>query len=86
MANHVHMWDYLSVMNALKPRRPYIFTWAPNIRGEMSFVIRMVGGVPIPDDSLEGTKEFNKLRMTLKDAIEEEEEEGEEEWPMSDSP
>ena len=60
MANHVHMWDYLSVMNALKPRRPYIFTWAPNIRGEMSFVIRMVGGIPIPENNIKGTQAFYK--------------------------
>ena len=58
MANHVHMWDYLSVMNAVKPRRPYLFVWDKNIKGEMSFVIRMVGGVPIPENDIEGSKAF----------------------------
>ncbi|MBE6136659.1 MAG: 1-acyl-sn-glycerol-3-phosphate acyltransferase [Erysipelotrichaceae bacterium] len=60
VANHVHMWDYLSLMNALKPRRPYLFVWDKNIRGEMSFVIRMVGGVPIPENNINATRQFNK--------------------------
>ena len=60
MANHVHMWDYLSVMNALKPRRPYLFVWAPNIRGENSLMVRMVGGIPIPENNIEATKAFNR--------------------------
>lgn len=54
-ANHVHMWDYIAVMRALQPRWPHLLVWAPNIRGENGAMIRMVGGIPIPDDSLAGT-------------------------------
>ena len=68
MANHIHMWDYLSVMNAVKPRRPYLFTWATNIKGEMSFVIRMVGGVPIPENDVKATRAFSKA---IEDALNE---------------
>ena len=60
MANHIHMWDYLCVMNAVKPRRPYLFVWDKNIKGEMSFIIRMVGGIPIPDDNKEGMRAMNE--------------------------
>ena len=66
MANHVHMWDYLSVMNAVKPRRPYLFVWDKNIKGEMSFIIRMVGGVPIPNNDIKATEAFNKA---IKEAL-----------------
>ena len=58
MANHIHMWDYLCVMNAVKPRRPYLFVWDKNIKGEMSFIIRMVGGIPIPEKDIKATKAF----------------------------
>ena len=67
MANHVHMWDYLSVMNAVKPRRPYLFVWDKNIKGEMSFIIRMVGGIPIPGNDIQATEAFNK---SVKEALE----------------
>lgn len=54
IANHIHMWDYLSVMRTIKPRWPYILTWGPNINGEMSGMIRSVGGIPIPEDNIKG--------------------------------
>lgn len=53
---------------------------------QISVLVREEAFGFIPSTRFKGTKEFTKLRMTLKDAIEEEEEEGEEEWPMSDSP
>ena len=46
--NHVHMWDYLGIMSAIRPRRPHILSWAPNINGENGTMIRHVGGIPIP--------------------------------------
>ncbi|MCR4562512.1 MAG: 1-acyl-sn-glycerol-3-phosphate acyltransferase [Bacilli bacterium] len=52
VCNHVHMWDYLGIMRALKPRRPNTLSWAPNISGENGFLIRMVGGIPIPTEDL----------------------------------
>ncbi len=58
ICNHVHMWDYLGIMNAIKPIRPHILAWAPNIRGENSFLIRMVGGIPIPESDFQATKAY----------------------------
>ena len=57
VCNHVHMWDYIAIMNAVKPRRPYLLVWAPNIRGENGKTVRLVGGVPIPDQSA-GTRAY----------------------------
>ena len=49
-SNHVHYWDFISVMCAVKPRRPNVLVWAPNVRGENGPLIRLVGGIPIPED------------------------------------
>ncbi len=54
-ANHVHMWDYIAVMRALRPRWPHLLVWAPNVRGENGTMIRSVGGIPIPEGSLSGS-------------------------------
>lgn len=67
VSNHVHMWDYIAVMNALKPRRPYLLVWAPNIRGESGATIRLVGGIPIPDQS-GGTRAYLKAIRGLLDS------------------
>ena len=50
--NHVHMWDYLGIMSATPSRRTNILAWAPNINGENGTLIRMVGGIPIPEGNL----------------------------------
>ena len=66
VANHVHMWDYLAIMRTVRRYNwPNVLVWATNIRGEQSKNIRAVGGIPIPDNSIKGTKkyleEINKL-------------------------
>ena len=53
--NHVHMWDYIGIMNAVKPHKTNIMAWAPNINGENGTLIRMVGGIPIPENNFKGT-------------------------------
>ena len=60
IANHVHMWDYIAVMKALRPRWPRLLVWAANIRGEMSGMIRHVGGIPIPERNMKGTAAYFK--------------------------
>lgn len=47
-ANHVHLWDYIAVMKAIRPFRSNLLAWDKNIRGENATIIRMVGGIPIP--------------------------------------
>lgn len=58
VCNHVHMWDYLAVMSAVFPRRPDIIAWAPNMRGENKKLIRLVGGIPVPEDNVRATAKF----------------------------
>lgn len=56
VCNHVHMWDYIAVMKAVRPVRPHLLAWAPNINGENGTIIRLVGGIPIPEDNIAGQK------------------------------
>lgn len=58
VANHVHMWDYIAVMKAIRPFRPNLLVWAPNVNGENGTMIRMVGGIPIPDSNAAAMKSF----------------------------
>ena len=57
-ANHVHMWDYIAVMKAIRPFRSNLLAWAKNMRGENAGLIRMVGGIPIPEGDPHATGAF----------------------------
>lgn len=65
VCNHVHMWDYLAVMKAIRPHKPNLLAWAKNINGENGTLIRLVGGIPIPEDSVAGQKAFLKTLSSL---------------------
>lgn len=58
--NHVHLWDFICVMKAVRPYRPNVLVWAPNINGENGTIIRLVGGIPVPDTDLAATKTYFK--------------------------
>ncbi|MBO4410817.1 MAG: 1-acyl-sn-glycerol-3-phosphate acyltransferase [Lachnospiraceae bacterium] len=58
--NHVHMWDYLGIMSAIFPSKPYILAWDKNINGENGKMIRMVGGIPIPMNNYKATGAYVK--------------------------
>jgi len=60
VSNHIHLWDYIANMKALRPRKTNVIVWAPNIRGENGKMMRAVGGIPIPDASKEGSRAFNE--------------------------
>lgn len=60
VSNHVHMWDYLAVMKAIRPHRPNLLVWDRNINGENGTLIRMVGGIPIPENDVAAQKAFLK--------------------------
>ena len=55
VSNHVAMWDYICIMNAIKPRRPYLLAWMKNISGESGPLVRLVGGIPIPEHDTQAT-------------------------------
>ena len=54
-SNHVHFWDYIALMLAIRPYRPNVLVWAENVRGENKTLIRLVGGIPIPENSVRAT-------------------------------
>lgn len=60
VSNHVHLWDYIAVMCALYPRRPDIIAWAKNISGENGKLIRMSGGIPVPENDVRATISFTR--------------------------
>ncbi len=64
-ANHVHLWDYIAVMKAIRPRYSNLLAWAKNVRGENAGLIRMVGGIPIPEGDPHATAAFNKTVKEL---------------------
>lgn len=67
VCNHVHMWDYLAVMKSIRPYKPNILVWDKNINGENGTLIRLVGGIPIPENSVAGQKAFLKSVNGLMD-------------------
>lgn len=67
-SNHVHMWDYISVNLGIRPNRPHVLSWAPNISGENGFLIRMVGGIPLPENDLRASAVCYKAIGDMLDA------------------
>ena len=59
-SNHVAMWDYISVMKGIRPIKPYVIVWDKNINGENGKLARMVGGIPIPNTSMQASISFNR--------------------------
>ena len=68
LCNHVHMWDYLGILCAFKPRRAHILSWAPNINGENGTLIRHVGGIPIPETGVKATAAYLKAVKNMLDS------------------
>jgi 1-acyl-sn-glycerol-3-phosphate acyltransferase len=58
VSNHVHRWDFLFVLQALRYRLMYIPVWKENLRGPDMDLIRLIGGIPVPDD-IHSIKYFN---------------------------
>ena len=65
VSNHVHMWDYISVMKALRPHKTNLLVWAPNVNGENGTIVRLVGGIPIPGKDVAAQKAHLKALKGL---------------------
>lgn len=65
VSNHIHMWDYISVMKALRPHKTNLLVWAPNINGENGTIVRLVGGIPIPGKDVAAQKAHLKALKGL---------------------
>ena len=67
-SNHVHMWDYIAIMSAIWPHHPNVLAWGPNVRGENGKMIRLVGGIPIPENDIRATGAYlNAVKDLLDD-------------------
>ncbi|MBQ3265173.1 MAG: 1-acyl-sn-glycerol-3-phosphate acyltransferase [Ruminococcus sp.] len=58
VSNHVHLWDYLAIRCAIKPKNSHVLVWQPNINGENGPLIRHVGGIPIPETGRRATEAY----------------------------
>ena len=68
VCNHVHMWDYICIMNAIKPFKSHMLVWNKNVSGESGPLVRLVGGIPIPENDMSATiKYLDDIKHLLDD-------------------
>ena len=60
ISNHIHMWDYITLCKMIRPIKPFVLSWAPNINGENGISIRYSGGIPIPENNPRATMSYFK--------------------------
>ena len=60
ICNHVFMWDYLCVLQGIRPKLQYHMGWKTNFEGPNGPLIRWVGGIPIPTDNMRAMAKFQK--------------------------
>lgn len=60
VSNHVFMWDYLCVLKAIRPHLAYFPAWKTNMEGGFAGMIRLSGGIPIPDGNIHAMIKFNQ--------------------------
>ena len=56
---HMHFWDYICIMRAIRPKKPYVLAWDKNINGETGTLMRLVGGIPIPKNDIRASLAFS---------------------------
>ena len=64
VSNHIHPWDYIAVMKALRPKNTYVLVWDKNVNGKDGPSVRLVGGIPIPTLA-KGVPAYNKAIKDL---------------------
>lgn len=65
VSNHVNLWDYISIMNAVRPRRTNVLVLKENIAYKDGNFVKLVGGIPIPENDFKATKAYLKQVMDL---------------------
>ena len=60
ISNHVFMWDYLCVLKAIRPHISYFPAWKPNFESSFCPFMRILGGMPIPEDDIHAMISFKK--------------------------
>lgn len=59
ISNHVFLWDFLCVSKAIRPHLCHFPAWKINFYGSSGPLIRLAGGIPIPDDNMRAMVKFN---------------------------
>ena len=59
VCNHVHRWDMICVMQAMRYRKAWIPMYSEPFKGKDGFLMKAVGGIAIPD-SYSGLREFDR--------------------------
>jgi 1-acyl-sn-glycerol-3-phosphate acyltransferase len=59
VSNHIHRWDFVLILRALRYRMMYFPAWKENLKGPDAVFVRHIGGIPIPSD-ITAIKNFNK--------------------------
>lgn len=60
ISNHVLMWDFLCVKNAIGLRHLYFPGWKTNFEGPNGPLIRWAGGIPVPTDNFRAMAKFGR--------------------------
>lgn len=59
VCNHVHRWDMICVLQAMRYRKAWIPMYAQAFNGKDGFLMKSIGGIAIPDN-LGGLKKFDQ--------------------------
>lgn len=59
VCNHVHRWDMISVLQAMRYRHAWIPMYAQPFRGKDGFLMKNIGGIAIPEER-SGLRAFDK--------------------------
>lgn len=59
VSNHIHRWDFLFVMQAVRFRMMYFPVWKEQLNSKDKDFIRLAGGIPIPEE-IKTIKCFNE--------------------------
>lgn len=60
VSNHVFMWDYLCVIKAIRPHISYFPAWKTNFESGFQPLMRIIGGMPIPDGDIHAMMKFRR--------------------------
>ncbi len=59
VCNHVHRWDMICVLQAMRFRKAWIPMWSEPFNGKDGFLMKHIGGIAIPDNH-KGLRKFNQ--------------------------
>ena len=64
VCNHVHRWDMICVLQAMRYRKAWIPMWAQPFNGKDGFLMKHIGGIAIPDN-YSGLRKFDQALAEL---------------------